>query len=289
MRMFCFIILHFKTYEITKKCIDSVFKLDSIDNVKIIVVDNASNDGSGDALLDEYKENEQVDVLIKKQSGGFSDGNNTGYIHAIEKYNPDFIVMTNNDVIFEQNDFCKQVMKIYNNTKFDILGPDIVNIDNGKHCSPIQMKVPSLEETKKKNRKYGFMAKYVLISLLIRKFMYYLDKDGEKTNIDYTKEIEGCVLWGACLIFSKNFFQKKELPFYPETRFYHEEEILFYQAFRNNMKVIYSPTLKVLHGHSKATEVAYKKKLERKKFQFSNNYYSSKVYLEMLVRDKERE
>lgn len=288
MRIFCFIILHFKTYEITKRCIDSILGLDDTENVQIVVVDNASNDGSGDALINEYKDNEQVDVVIKKESGGFSDGNNTGYIYAIDKYNPDCMVMTNNDVIFEQNDFCQQVIKIYNNTKFDILGPDIVNTYDGKHCSPIEMKVPSLEETKKKVSKYRFMSKHVLISLLIRKFKYYFDKDDAKINIDYTKEIEGVVLWGACLIFSRSFFQKKDLPFYPKTQFYHEEEILFYQAFRDNMKVVYSPTLKVLHGHSKATEAAYTKKFDRKKFQFTNNYYGTKVYLEMLERDKER-
>lgn len=79
--MIAFLILHYKTIDETKMCIQSVQRLDGYNpsNVYIMIVDNASNDGTGEKLAGEYKKNENIEVLILRESLGFSGGNNYGY------------------------------------------------------------------------------------------------------------------------------------------------------------------------------------------------------------------
>ena len=52
----CFIILHYINIELTKLTIDSILKLDEIDDTQIIVVDNASPNKSSIDLKRIYNE-----------------------------------------------------------------------------------------------------------------------------------------------------------------------------------------------------------------------------------------
>ncbi len=51
-------------------------------------------------------------INLIDNSIGFSRANNKGYRYAVEKYNPDFIVMTNNDIIFKQREFIDKIVEI---------------------------------------------------------------------------------------------------------------------------------------------------------------------------------
>ena len=74
-----FLILHYNATEITKKCVTSILNLDGGKDTIIIIVDNASSNGSGQKLLEEYQKTEQVQVVLAKENLGFSRGNNLGY------------------------------------------------------------------------------------------------------------------------------------------------------------------------------------------------------------------
>ena len=50
-----FLILHYNATEITKKCVTSIQNLDGGKDAIIIIVDNASSNGSGQELLEEYQ------------------------------------------------------------------------------------------------------------------------------------------------------------------------------------------------------------------------------------------
>ena len=75
--MIAFLILHYKTIEETRACVQSITELDSYSasNIYIEIVDNASNDGTGEALLNEYRCDKNIEVLILKESLCFSGGN----------------------------------------------------------------------------------------------------------------------------------------------------------------------------------------------------------------------
>jgi glycosyltransferase involved in cell wall biosynthesis len=72
---FSIIILCYNNKNIISRCIDSFLKVQNIINSEIIVIDNNSNDGSYDYLLEKY---ENKIKLLKNTKNGCSSGRNLG-------------------------------------------------------------------------------------------------------------------------------------------------------------------------------------------------------------------
>lgn len=89
------IIVNFNAKDYLKKCLDSVFGSD-FKNFEIIVVDNASKDGS---LEDLKKLEGKIQIIANKKNTGFSKANNQGIRKATGRYilflNPDTVVYKN--------------------------------------------------------------------------------------------------------------------------------------------------------------------------------------------------
>ena len=64
-----------------------------------IVVDNRSKNESESILNDKYHENSKVDFIVSDINGGYSYGNNYGAKYALNKYNSEYIIVANPDVI----------------------------------------------------------------------------------------------------------------------------------------------------------------------------------------------
>lgn len=280
---FAFIVLHFKAVETTVKCIDSILNLNSINNnYNIIVVDNGSCDGTAEIIQEKYKNN--IDLIKLDKGIGFSRANNKGYSYAIEKYNPDFIVMSNNDIIFKQEEFMDKIVEINQQKKFDVLGPDILNPD-GSHGNPYADSPRNIDEIKlyikraKIKKSLGVL--YIIFSDMFKK------KKNNTIKKCEPNEKKNVCLWGACLIFSKSFIVNNKKAFFPETMFYCEEDILCHRVIRDGGITLYSPKVSVYHGHSESTKAAFKNKVARMKFCFDNDIKSGKVYLEMLKKEEQ--
>jgi GT2 family glycosyltransferase len=92
------IILNWNSCEHTRNCINSLNDSTS-ENIDIILIDNASEDGSGEKLRNEFNE---IIYLQASKNLGFSGGNNFGIHFALENQY-DYIMMLNNDVYVDQN------------------------------------------------------------------------------------------------------------------------------------------------------------------------------------------
>ncbi len=92
------ILLHWKDYDDTKNCIDSLSKI-NYSNFEIIVVDNFSNDGSVEKL---QSDNPNVIFIYNENNLGFSKGVNQGIKYAYEK-GSDYFLILNNDMLVEEN------------------------------------------------------------------------------------------------------------------------------------------------------------------------------------------
>ena len=91
------IIVNYKTLELTSDCIDSMLKSNTKGLAfEIIVVDNASEDGSIEAIQRQFP---QVMTIINKENHGFSKANNLGMRIATGEY----ILLLNSDTIVEPN------------------------------------------------------------------------------------------------------------------------------------------------------------------------------------------
>lgn len=89
----CIIILNWNGYAVTKDCLLSLQQI-SYPCYNIIIVDNGSTDNSVGKLSKEFA---QVDYFPLDRNYGFTGGNNKGIVYALNKYNPDYFLLLNND------------------------------------------------------------------------------------------------------------------------------------------------------------------------------------------------
>lgn len=90
---------------VTKQCLHSLRAL-KYRSFQVIVVDNASSDGSAEILAKEFPE---IVLLTSTTNLGFAGGNNLGFRYVFEHHFP-YILMLNNDTIVEP-DFLDHLMQ----------------------------------------------------------------------------------------------------------------------------------------------------------------------------------
>ncbi|ABR30928.1 glycosyltransferase family 2 protein [Thermosipho melanesiensis] len=297
MRKFVFVILHYMAYEDTKECIDSIFKKLADDKNRnlfdVIVVDNGSTNNSFEELIEDFKNIPNIHFLKLKVNLGFARGNNVGYKYAKYKLNADFIIMMNNDTIMVQNDFLKKIEKLYEETKFSVLGPDIINL-KGFHQNPVEF----INISKGKDYIKHILKIFIIMILNIlglyefskklkNKVFKFRNENVIKKEKHFEKEMKNVKLHGSCWIFSKIFIDNFD-GLYDETFMYLEEDILYYILQKENMITLYSPKLKIIHKEDVSTDYILRKSRKKRTFILKNLLKSFRAYRK-LVKNYEKE
>lgn len=277
---FCFIILHYKNFEDTIECVESIFeKLKNKEEYRVIIVDNGSNDISTQKLEKYMKENQgRVEIIFSKQNLGFAKGNNLGASYTIEKYEPDFLIVINNDTLMIDENFFLKVEKVFKKKKFDILGPYIEGKD-GQPQNPYINVIYGRKQILKnliKNRIY-LLIEYLNLNILRER----LRKIKKVKKYNYTSEQENVALMGAALIFSKQYYEKYEHIFYEKTFMYCEEDILYYRIKKDKLISIYAPNIRIFHKEESTTNKIMKTSKKQRIFKLKYQINSLKIYLEL--------
>ena len=284
-----FVILHYMAYEMTVKCVSNLLHYFEKDNIKIVIVDNASGNGSGIQLKELYSSNDIVEVLLNQKNDGFARGNNLGYCYLKDNYQPEYIIVMNNDVLIEQDDFLKKIDGIYKKTGFAVLGPDIYCPAAKKHQNPAHLKGFDKKEVW---QLYTTISKYCTHPA----FYYYKKETFGKLKriiikepknvdtIDRSKVMENVILHGACYIFSPDFIKQRTKCFCPDTFLYMEEDILHYECMKKGLKMLYSPDIKVKHLEDVSTNASIKSGF--KKFKMKNNEMKISIMVFLKIMDE---
>lgn len=102
------IIVSYNTRDMTAECLRSLFASPAAKRIETIVIDNASTDGSADAIEQEFAG--QLTLVRSEDNLGFAGGNNLGAEHATGKrlllLNPDTLVL--DDAVGELLNFANQ-------------------------------------------------------------------------------------------------------------------------------------------------------------------------------------
>ena len=272
--MIAFLILHYKNEKETIACVESIQNLHAEHNkIEIVIVDNGSRDDSTKILHQKYAKDEQVKIVDVPENLGFSGGNNVGFSALKKRNNLDFLVVCNSDVVFTQKDFIEKIQGKYEQTQFDILGPDIYKIQKGKKksTSPLYRRIANLtvlDDTERVfqsrlsaieagEKSWGkIKTTYPSMKIGVRYSMFcVLKKVYEIGNNYFPRQKDGAILQGACLIFSARYIAVHEKLFEPETFLYYEEAILYTRARAEGLKLVYAPSLKVWHKEGGSTNV----------------------------------
>lgn len=270
-----FVILHYMAEEMTICAVNNIIRL--YPKSKIVIVDNGSTNKTGIFLKKYYLNNENIFVLINSKNLGFAKGNNIGFKFLKENFALDFIVVANNDILFDQNDLPQILYKKYNETGFGILGPDILALSTGKHQNPLRY------------REYTYKQLLHIKSHLKRDLfiypIYFLFNIFKKQQSAGTNEINdelmNVVLHGAVYVFSRDYINVRENCFCERTFLYFEEDILFEECKEQSFCILYTPEIKVFHLEDISTNIAIKGKYKQLKFKLKNMYESINVLLEI--------
>src|SRR5574344_385128 len=128
--MVSFVILHYKNINDTIECLEKIISL-NFKTYSMVVVDNNSLLVDEETLIKNYTN----DVVKLDKNYGFAKANNQGVLYAINKYNPDFICVINNDILITQSDFINIIKEDFTKYNFDMIGPKIFS-PSGESINP---------------------------------------------------------------------------------------------------------------------------------------------------------
>jgi GT2 family glycosyltransferase len=124
------VILTFNGGRTIKETLDSVLAQDH-DNLEIIIVDNASTDGTINEIQHRISLSQttaKIRIIVNEKNLGFSAGHNIG----ISESNGEYVLCTNQDVILEQN-FVSEAVKLFQqDEKIGAIQPKMLNRHNRK-------------------------------------------------------------------------------------------------------------------------------------------------------------
>lgn len=231
------IILNYNTAEDTIKCVRSIEQKTKV-AYKIYVVDNFSKDDSAKILIDEFKDDENVVVIISDSNGGYSKGNNIGIKAAIEN-GYDKILVVNPDVELKNNAIDIMAATLDNDRSIAVVGPEVLDAE-GK-----------LQDFVTK----GLTYKQFIKSKQPVRFLYNIitGKRFRKTESQRLlpveeSEVKGMVS-GCCFMVRSDFF--KSIGYFDDNVFlYCEEGIIYEEVKKKGLKVWYNPKACVVHKGS---------------------------------------
>ena len=263
---YSFLILNYNSFDDTIKCITSINALEqnASTTINIIVIDNNSPQGDYNKLQKYYSSDPSVLLYKMPYNMGFSAANNYGYL-KVKDTNPDYCIICNSDIVFYQKDFLTKIDDEYKESGFYILGPDIIypadkNVIHQSPQFPFQYKRNYI---KKHCIKYlmhlGYKSKVITLSYFLWNIKNLFDRAiyAFQERLIYKKykaqRHENVPIHGSCLVVSNSFIKHNEHLFYPETRFYGEEILLFLRMKEQKSKIVYSPKLSVYHMQGRST------------------------------------
>lgn len=258
------IIVNYNTLELTKNTINSVIEKTVDINYEIILVDNASTDGSIEYFEEKY--NNKIIFLKNEENLGFGRANNKGIEIARGKY----VFLLNSDTLLINNAVKILYEYMEKEIKTGICGGNLYDIEL-KPVHSFLLKIPSI--------KTEINSQLNIFSKLIRKIL----KKREDFNYS-TLPLEVGYITGADMMIQKSIIEKTG-KFDDDFFMYFEETELTYRIKKIGYKVMSVPEAKIIHLEGKSTkfkESRYNMFLESK-YKYFYKVYGIKICKELYV------
>lgn len=213
------VILNFNNYEDTVDCIDRIVGCEQLD---IILVDNASEDGSGDLAAKQY--GDSIHYIQTGRNAGYAAGNNVGIKFAKEALCDKYICLLNNDTLPSPDLFGRLKLCLEEHPSCAFVGPVLLEMTSEN------------------------IVQSAGADIFISKGDVPIRHSGEKYEVE--ERVEECgYVGGACIM-----FRSKEIEVYgyiPECYFlYFEETEWCLNASRLGMSVLCDWRCSLIHKGS---------------------------------------
>lgn len=244
------IIVNYNTKEITLNCIESILKYTKNIKYEIILVDNASSDGSKET----FQKRRDIKYIYNSNNLGFGKANNIGAQIATGSY----LFLLNSDTIIIDNVISKFFHYMVNNKEIVSCGANLINSE--REITYSHGNFPSLIEEFSSIGFYKFYNNYYRNHISLAKKI----TEGNIENVDY--------ICGADIFIKKSIFDK--LGGFDEDYFmYYEETDLFYRLKQLGYKARLLADTNIIHLEGAST-IQLRNKPSLNKFKM---LYKSKI------------
>jgi hypothetical protein len=236
------IVCSYNQEKLLEKCLLTLKKNTNYAYYRVYFVDDSGIGEIGKKIKRKFK---WIDLTINKKNFGFSKSNNVGIKKAIKEYNPDYVLLLNDDCEVIEKDWLKKIIEIGNkDKKIGILGCRIVYPDG------------SLQNLggKMENWKIGSIDNF---------------KEDEIIEVDH--------IMGACFMIKKEVINQIGLLDENYSPYLLEDTDYCLRAKEKGWKIVSIPYVKIIHNKGKSIDSMEDRK--RLLIRFKNDILFSKRHL----------
>lgn len=203
-------------------CLQSIREQTTEIDYEVIVVDNASSDGTADVVSEQF---DWVTLVRNAENVGFGRANNAG----AEKATGDVLFFLNDDTQLTENSIRQMAEKL--TSEIGVLGCHLIFAD-GSHQDSVRRDPQVSDQFIILTKMHNFFP------TLIRRYL--------AQGTDYTKEQDVEQLMGACMMMSRETFNK-EGGFDSRFFIWFEEVDLIKRIREREKRIVYTPATQIIH------------------------------------------
>jgi GT2 family glycosyltransferase len=252
------LVLNYNDAPTTTQFVKSIRKYSCIGT--ILVVDNCSTDSSFGDLLE--LSDEKTVVVKTERNGGYGYGNNYGIRYLYDNYKSKFILLSNPDVVVDEDTLRELEKFLQNNREYAVAAPFMLD-SNGNRCLNAAFKIPS---------KKDFILSTNWLYEHICKPLFYKDvKMWNQSKNDVDAVAGSLFLMNADYIVKSGMFDEKIF-------LYWEEIVLGMRIKAINKKVALLTNISYVHNHSVSISKTYKSAISKKRLFIKSKLYVLRHY-----------
>ncbi len=255
--MISVIIVSWNAKKYLEQCLQSIRSCSDASAAEIIVVDNASTDGSPEIVRERFSD---VKLICNSDNLGFAKANNIGIGQSHGKY----LFLINSDVVVYPNCFSSITNYMEAQPQIGLLGPRITGFDGKVQRSC--MGYPSL---------WNLFCRAILLATLFPRFKVFNGYELSHWAHDEVKEVD--VINGCFWTVRREAIE--EIGLMDENFFMYAEDIDWCKRFNNaGWKVVYYPLVEALHyggASSSNAPIRFYIEMQNANLRFWGKHYGS--------------
>lgn len=235
------LIVNWNTKDLLYRCIESIYRTTNQDTFELIVVDNASTDGSSEMVRHEFP---RIKLIENASNLGFAAANNQG----LNICSGEFILLLNSDtqVLNGTIDRCIDHMKLH--TEVGALGCKVLNPDGSFQSSYFRF------ERLRDLIYFHYLGFRIWVPLLRRYGFKTFNYPSRYWGRVFTSVREVDVVAGCFLLTRRSVIETVgclDEDFF----FYGEEEEWCFRIKRAGWKIVYFPFTEIIHIHGASSKM----------------------------------
>ncbi|NCG03870.1 MAG: glycosyltransferase, partial [Bacteroidetes bacterium] len=258
------VILNYNVKYFIDLCLQSVLAATKNIDAEIIVVDNASVDGSMSWIASQFP---QVKRIQNSENLGFPKGNNIG----VQQAKGEYLCILNPDTVVAEDTFTKALEFMERDQQFAIMGPKLID-GSGRF----------LKESKR-----GVPTPWVAFTKVMGLYKVFPKLFGEYYNMKLPTNQAGKtdVLVGAYM-FMKTAHYRALNGFDEDCFMYCEDDDLCYRSLQLGKPNFYNPDIRIVHfkGESTPKDFAYQVRFSEALYYFYNKHFNFPNFVKIWIK-----